>query len=723
MRLTTASEVRATIASLVLGDDAAGVALGTIELHPHQRYGVERCRKLLRDHGGALLADEVGLGKTFVALAVARHAVRPVVVAPAQLRDAWASAATQAEVPIRFISTESLGRRAVTDAQPDLVIVDEAHHFRSRGTRRFTAAAALCESAPVLLLSATPIHNRLDDLRSILSLFLGARAGAMTDDQLAVFVVRRVENDVLAASTRLPDVRLHEWVTLADEDCLDGIVALPSGVPPADGDEAGTLLTYTLVRQWASSRAALRSALERRLARARAIEDGLLEGRYPSRAELAAWRFAEGVQQLALPFLMVSRETDHADELLARVRRHAVGVRELLARLECSPDPDVRRADALRAIMRAHPNERVIAFSEFAETVTTLYRALAHRERVAMLTHSGGRVAGGPLSRREVLERFAPGQPRRARPGERLDLLLTTDVLSEGVNLQDASVVVHLDLSWNPARMEQRVGRLRRLGATRDVVNVYALAPPAGAEQLLRLEERLRAKLGIAARAVGVAGTVLPGLTVTTPDAAAAREERIARTLRSWQAMAVPVREPVAAAVRGDREGTIACVRHSGRVTLLAVKGSRVSDERAAVEDLVTRAAGEAVTLDARVALRAQEIVEEWMRDRRVSGVVDLTAIRVAGARRSLLRRIDTIARRVPRHRQSELVPLMRTARTAAAATLSAGAERVLDTLAHAPMSDTAWLHAVREFAAIHAREQEVPPGTLLALLVLRRNA
>jgi hypothetical protein len=103
-----------------------------------------------------------------------------------------------------------------------------------------------------------------------------------------------------------------------------------------------------------------------------------------------------------------------------------------------------------------------------------------------------------------------------------------------------------------------------------------------------------------------------------------------------------------------------------------------------------------------------------------VSDVVDLPALRVAHSRRALLRRVDTIARRAPRHAQPQLAPLMRAARSAATAPLSAGAERVLDDLAHAPMNDAAWLHAVGEFAALNARKRDAVSSEILALLILR---
>ena len=99
------------------------------------------------------------------------------------------------------------------------------------------------------------------------------------------------------------------------------------------------------------------------------------------------------------------------------------------------------------------------------------------------------------MSRDVVLAQFTPAAAgaREVGAASRIDLLITTDLLSEGLNLQRASVVVHLDLPWNPARLDQRVGRVLRFGSTHERVHVYALAPPASADRLLQLERRLRA--------------------------------------------------------------------------------------------------------------------------------------------------------------------------------------------------------------------------------------
>src|SRR6201999_3019501 len=121
----------------------------------------------------------------------------------------------------------------------------------------------------------------------------------------------------------------------------------------------------------------------------------------------------------------------------------------------------------------------------YAETVNALRAKLAVDSGIASLTANGARVAGGRVSRDTVLAQFTPAQtPQRATPAaERIDLLLTTDLLSEGLNLQEASVAVHLDLPWNPARLEQRVGRIRRIGSRFPTVSGDVGAPPASAEK------------------------------------------------------------------------------------------------------------------------------------------------------------------------------------------------------------------------------------------------
>src|SRR4051812_19551776 len=243
--------------------------LGTVQLRPDQCASAARVMEALARDGGCLLADDVGRGKTYVALAVARSWARPLVVAPAALRSTWRAAMGRVGVSYPLVSHEALSRGQVPDGVPDGIIVDESHHFRSSTTRRHAALAALSARAHLLLLSATPLQNRTRDLAAQVALFHGARSFALDGAALAAFVVRGTGGfDVL------PSVEPPAWLhPVADDGAvLEAILALPQPARPGDGGDAGVLRIIGLVRAWASSRAALRAAIRRRRRIAAAME-------------------------------------------------------------------------------------------------------------------------------------------------------------------------------------------------------------------------------------------------------------------------------------------------------------------------------------------------------------------------------------------------------------------------------------------------------------------
>ena len=772
----TAEAVRKRIAHLILPQGDAPSHLGSIALQSHQRAAVARLEAAIREFGGALLADETGLGKTYVALAIARRATRPLVVAPAALREMWRSASGAARVAVEFTSAEALSRGPHRGPHaPDLVIVDESHHFRNPATARYRALAGLTARAQVLLLSATPVHNAADDLAALLALFLGARAATLDPAWTSRCIVRRSPRDVPTA--HLPGVSSPQPLRIDhDERLLDAILSLPPPLPPADGGDGGILLAYSLLRQWASSHAALVEALRRRLARATALLAALEAGRHPTASELAAWSFADGAVQLAFPELVVdeARRSPTAGDLAACVSAHAAAVRSLLGELGRGVDPDLQRAAHIRTLQSKHPRAKIVAFSQFAETVSVLFGHLRGQPGVAMLTADGGRVAGGTLRRAEVLSRFAPhAQGARApRRADAIDVLLATDLLSEGVNLQDASVVVHLDVPWTPARLDQRVGRVARLGSPHERIAVYAMLPPAGAERIVRVEQRLREKLRAATRSVGVAGTIIPSLVPTElpghPNAGtdarsggAAESEQPRATMRSpaewtetihallagWQTASRDDGErsgarrgtPVCSAgdspdPTGDARGRVAAVSSviAGFIALLgddrgfrliADTGSGPTEDPSTVVEALAAAGGRGIAVDDQALQSALATLARWRSAHRLHRDLTVEGALHARSRRSVVDRIAAITRRTPRHLRPSIAALAASARRTATARYGAGAERVLGELADAPMPDEAWLRAVSAFGAIHGA---AAPGTtdhpIHALLILSRS-
>jgi hypothetical protein len=395
-------------------------------------------------------------------------------------------------VHIDVVSIESLSYRQ----QPpiphyDLVVVDEAHHARNRATKRYATLAMICSRAQVLLMSATPIHNTYDDLTALLALFLEHRAYTLADHELARLLIRRTHTQG-SITPPIPTIHTAKWRRLPlSTKILDSLLTLPPPLPPRNAGSAHHFVTLTLLRQWISSDASLHTALQRRIARARAMLDAIAIGRYPTAQELRAWVYNDHTSQLAFTELLLQPSQDPTVDLSTlapTLRIHLAALIQLVQQVPRPSRRDIVHADYIRTIRNKHPGEKIVAFSQYTETVDALFHALVHDGFVASLTSRAGRIASGQLSRHEILTRFAPHAHNTSPPARRdtIDLLLATDLLSEGVNLHDASVVIHLDLPWTNAILEQRVGRVARLGSRHSCVTVYGFLPSRAADAALR---------------------------------------------------------------------------------------------------------------------------------------------------------------------------------------------------------------------------------------------
>jgi len=527
------SFVRHCLQQLEEEASASGLALGEITLLPHQVAGAARLRTILQRHGGALLADEVGLGKTYTALAVARDSGPVLVVAPASVRDMWRDASARCAVPVTVVSYEQLSAgRLPSEARWSLVILDEAHRARTPTTRRYQAIAQLAVGSQVLLLSATPVHNRRDDIDALLALFIGGGAAALDVNTLGALIVRRRVDDVGPHLPALGAVQRHPLPRAPA--VLDAMRTLPPPLPPADGGVARALVALQLTRAWCSSDAALLAAIRRRLATATAIEHALSAGRLPTHRDLASWTAApDGSVQLAFPELVTSAApSGDVTAQLAVVRWHADALRALRALVRTHAARDDVRVATLRRILDAHRDRQVVVFTHSAETAESVFRALRDSARVALLTGRGACIASGPVPRAELLAAFAPDSDRlrRATDIARVDVLVASDVVSEGVNLHAASVIVHLDLPWTVARFEQRMGRVRRIGSAHDEITSHLILPPADAEELGSTLRLLARKAQLAAGTVG-ASSILLGAEAWAPQSKG-EEEHAPATFR-----------------------------------------------------------------------------------------------------------------------------------------------------------------------------------------------
>ena len=160
------------------------------------------------------------------------------------------------------------------------------------------------------------------------------------------------------------------------------------------------------------------------------------------------------------------------------------------------------KLDALCNLLeKRHPREKVIVFTQFADTVRYLEAQLRARG-----VRSMAGVTGDDEDPTSYAWRFSPQSNKkrdRVAPDQELRVLLTTDVLSEGQNLQDCSIIVNFDLPWAIIRLVQRAGRVDRIGQQSEKILCYSFLPATGVENLIRLRARVRQRLHENAEVVG----------------------------------------------------------------------------------------------------------------------------------------------------------------------------------------------------------------------------
>lgn len=505
-------------------------------LLPHQADTVLRARAIIARFGGVLIADGVGLGKTYIALALAvlerAHGGDAVAVVPAALRTEWARASEAVRVNLTVFShTELATRTPALTRRCSLVLVDEAHGFRNPHTRRYDSLARLVVGRRLALLTATPLNNAVTDLAALIHLFaardrfreLGVAdfehalrspdgsAAALALGAISVCRTRRlVEQRFPSLRTAfprrvlLPAARYDLDATMGGAlgQILEALSAAAAGDPTEERGSA--LLHLGLLRRLESSRAAFR----RTLLRHRDFLDEWTRARqagvHLTRREFQATvtRHDEEDTQLVLWSLLGRPQPGPARAAPTRWRE---AIEKCLERTDAAgAAPDAKLA-ALQALLAGElAGAKTIVFTEYRDTALYLLRHLRRHFRVLAVAGDGAWAGATRLTRREALDGFAPLARGAARdPLLDADVLIATDVASEGMNLQDACAVVNFDLPWNPVRVMQRVGRVDRLNSPHAGVRIVHFVPDGGLHSLTGVLRTLRAKLGDTQRTIG----------------------------------------------------------------------------------------------------------------------------------------------------------------------------------------------------------------------------
>jgi superfamily II DNA or RNA helicase len=443
-----------------------------------------------------LIADEVGLGKTIeaalvVAELLARGAAdRVLVLTPVGLRDEWvgelrsrfgldAAVADARELRLRaaelpvghnpwstpplVVASLDFVKRpevlpAVAACRWDVVVVDEAHTAGPRSDRA-EATDRLCGRAPyVVLLTATPHSGDHAAFEAL------CRMGRRGDGPVLMF--RRTRRELAAAST----TRVHSLAVRPTEaelrmhELLESLVRTAGKAPGTDARDVRLALAMLCKRAFSSPR-----SLERSVGRRLAGLDDPSEGR---------------ACQPSLPLDDDQDPSDDAPAWTVGLLESECMERSLLARLGAQANAAARGESKIAALVRLLRRlralgEPAIVFTEYRDTLMHLARSLPFP----------GTLLHGGLSRderRDALADFTSG---------RCGLLLATDAAGEGLNLHHhCRVVINLELPWNPARLEQRSGRVDRIGQARTVHVFHLIAARTGETRVLaRLLARVAA--------------------------------------------------------------------------------------------------------------------------------------------------------------------------------------------------------------------------------------
>ncbi|MBI3805396.1 MAG: helicase [Nitrospirae bacterium] len=606
------------------------------KLYRFQRDGVVGAIDKLNRFGGCIIADSVGLGKTFEALAIIKYHElrndRVLVLCPKRLRDNWTLYKTNDRrnflAPDRFnydvLNHTDLSRDGglsgdidlahVNWGNYDLVVIDESHNFRNKKTPRVGSETRYDRlmrkiikegvKTRVLMLSATPVNNRMADLRNQIAFATEGDDTALLDHGIGS----------IDSTTRLAQKQFNRWLDFDDPDrtpsrliemlgfdyftLLDLLTIarsrkhiekyygtaetgrFPDRLKPinikADVDRAGEFrsireINNEIRRLTLASYAPLRYVLPHKQAAydkkySTEIRGGegffrqadreeslihLLRVNVLKRMESAVPSFALTVQrQLRDVEVTLAHIESHAEELeeidiedvdlddsafesllvgrkvkvllkdvdLIRWKQDLIEDRNRLATLHAAAAQVDASRDAKLAALREmiehkcrNPinlgNRKVIVFTAFADTARYLYDQLAPWAKItlgidtALVTGTGRNqttLHGLRKDLASILTTFAPRSKERpeelAGDGE-LDLLIATDCISEGQNLQDCDWLINYDIHWNPVRIIQRFGRIDRIGSPNECIQLVNFWPNMELEEYINLEQRVSGRM------------------------------------------------------------------------------------------------------------------------------------------------------------------------------------------------------------------------------------
>lgn len=564
--------------------------------------------RLLEKHGGFFLADVVGLGKTIIATLIAKkfffhngfpeHRSHTLIVLPPAVEDSWRDTIESFRLDNCDIITNGSLHKVRKPERYDLIIVDEAHKFRNDTADAFDDLQRICKSPTqrrlsdgtraakkVILVSATPLNNRPDDIRNLISLFQDLKdstlsignlqrffaqrekeyrqAHAQTDVEAArrqvkaiyelirtqvisEVIVRRTRSDLLEHEDYRGDLERQSVIfpkiekprkilyqlAPALEDLYDRTVRLLS---QSDGSgltynryraigflkpskkrkyqnadrisvQLATIMRVLLVKRLDSSFYAFKQSLRRFRDATGVMRDMFARGTIYIAPNLNVTEFMmEGREEELIAKISERQPTDPTIEICTPADFEpgfAEGLEQDWQKLDAfckeweKVEDDPKFDEFLRHLKTElldrkinHEGKKLVVFSESKETTSYLLGRLAHAGYTRVLiVSSENRAERMPV----VRANFDANTEAKVND---YDLLVTTEVLAEGVNLHRANVIVNYDTPWNSTRLMQRVGRVNRIGAVAPRIYIYNIYPTTCVNDDIELEKKAIMKL------------------------------------------------------------------------------------------------------------------------------------------------------------------------------------------------------------------------------------
>ena len=616
-------------------------------LSQYQKDGYHAALQIADTWNGALICDGVGSGKTYIGLMLLerylRENKRVLLITPKSVAESVWNSQVDRQLRSKYgrllrehydikLHTD-LGRQGriseddlkYFQEHKDVIIIDEAHHFRNPSSNRGQLLTELAENKKLYLLTATPINNSIYDIYHLINYFAQNNRKHFASigkhdfrrhfrdierqiENEGTEIIEQVEEDDLlrqdpvlkqiliqrsrkyikdaemASGTHIlfPERIIHPTVeyslrrvyrTLYDElrDAFDRHdpflnLAIYNTVRYHKNPERqienrqkqiiGLIRTLVLKRlesSWRAFEATIENLLlkmaewleryapERfrmwegtntrwwgvvqKHIRERLQEDGILtqntlEPLFNSIASNPTEE-EDGLASIETENDFIPEDHD-LDRLFGDVVDDMNFLTGLLSRIyrlfyadQVGNEPDTEKDDKIQQLLKLvkeHANEKVLIFTEFCDTARYLYTQLQHAGFKDIEQIDSRRE----VNREEIIERFSPyyneKSPEDVVP---VQTLITTDVLAEGLNLQDASIIINYDLHWNPVRLMQRIGRLDRrldpeieaqLNRKDPTVHVWNFLPPEELDIILKLRERVDGKILRINRTLGIEG-------------------------------------------------------------------------------------------------------------------------------------------------------------------------------------------------------------------------